>query len=80
MSQPFSWQLKCLKLSLRSLYHSVVESTVIVVTNELSEVIKQAFRYDNPFKEIGDNHILVQSNIFSKMHSRFLQLADMAYQ
>ena len=53
-------------------------STVVAVTNELSEVTKQAFTYDNPFKEMGDNYILVNSDTFSKIRSWF-QLADTSY-
>ena len=46
--------------------------------HELSEVIKQAFTYDKPFKEMGDNHILVNLDSFSKIRSWF-QLADTSY-
>ena len=56
MPQPFSWQLKCQNWSLDP---RGVVSAVVAVTNELSKVTKQAFTYDNPFKEMGDNYILV---------------------
>ena len=71
MPQPFSWQLKCQNWSLDP---RGVVSAVVAVTNELSKVTKQAFTYDNPFEEMGDNYILVNSNTFSKIHSWF-QLA-----
>ena len=39
----------------------IVLSAVIAVTNELSEVTKQAFTYDSPFEEMGNKYILVKS-------------------
>ena len=69
MPQPFSWQLKYQKWSLDP---RGVVSAFVAVTNELSKVTKQVF------KEMGDNHILVKLNTFSKIRSRF-QLADMFY-
>ena len=66
MPQPFSWQLKYQK---RSLDPRGVVSSVVAVTNELSEVTKQAFKYDNPFDKMGDNYILVNSDTFSKIRS-----------
>ena len=50
-----------MNFSLTIHFKKYVVGTVIAVTNELSEVTKQAFTYDSPFEEMGNNYILVKS-------------------
>ena len=42
-------------------------STVVAVTNELSEVTKWVFTYDNPFEEMGNNLFWFKSGTFGKI-------------
>ena len=53
-------------------------SNVVAVTNELSEVTKQAFTYDNQFEEMGDN-LFWLSRVTEENHMqdmRFRESAD----
>ena len=49
-----------LNFSLTIHFKKYVVGTVIAVTNELSEVTKRAFTYDNPIEEMGNNYILIK--------------------